>query len=398
MTIKRYLVSATLTATVLMLWGCNAVSHKAAPHPHAMPGKSHATQKEAVADVSMMAVDLRNANGLESILPALFQARVVFVGEQHDNYGHHLAQLEVIKRLHQRNPNIAIGMEMFQRPFQQYLDDYLAGRISEIEMLRKTEWYERWRFDYRLYQPILSYAKEHKLPVIALNLQREITRKVSQGGIEGLTAEEKNLLPPEVDKSDKAYEGRLRSIFGLHPNSEKRNFDYFVESQLLWDETMAEQVANYLQDNPQHQMVVVAGNGHLMYGSGIPNRVTRRINVERAIVLPGDAQKAAPDVADFLIYPPDRSLPKAGLMGLLMNSVERGISVEEVIAGSGAEKAGLKKGDLLTQIDGQTIKSATDVRLQMLNKKPGDKIQVSVIRKKLLFGEEAMDVEIELGE
>ena len=61
-------------------------------------------------------------------------------------------------------------MEMFQQPFQRYLDEYVAGSIDEQTMLRATEYYRRWRMDFRHYAPILRYAREHGLPVIALNV------------------------------------------------------------------------------------------------------------------------------------------------------------------------------------------------------------------------------------
>ena len=36
-------------------------------------------------------------------------------------------------------------------------------------MLRGTQYYDRWRFDYRLYREILSSARRHRIPVIALS-------------------------------------------------------------------------------------------------------------------------------------------------------------------------------------------------------------------------------------
>ena len=398
MTTKHYIISAVTAAAVLLLWGCNAVSHKGGMNPHAMHGQSPEVSLTESSNLQMMTVDLRNAYGLDNIMPALREARVVFVGEQHDNYAHHLAQLEIIKRLHQFNPNIAIGMEMFQRPFQEYLDDYIAGVISETEMLRRTEWYDRWRFDFRLYQPILNFAKDNGVPVIALNMQREINKKVAKSGIDQLSAEDKALLPQQIDKSDKDYEARLQQIFRLHPNAEKKNFSHFVESQLIWDETMAERAVTYLEANPKHQLIVLAGSGHLMFGSGIPNRVAHRSPVSRAIVLPGTAQQVKPDVADFLIYPPSAELPKAGLMGLMMAPTEEGVNIEAVLADKGAAKAGLKKGDLIKLIDQARIQTSTDVRLQMLNKKPGDIVSVKVTRKRLLMGEDQLEFQVELSE
>ncbi|MGB1110232.1 MAG: ChaN family lipoprotein, partial [Gammaproteobacteria bacterium] len=60
---------------------------------------------------------------LDALVDAAAQADVVLLGEAHDRYDHHLTQLEVIKRLHERGEKVMIGMEYFHRPFQGVLDD-----------------------------------------------------------------------------------------------------------------------------------------------------------------------------------------------------------------------------------------------------------------------------------
>ena len=106
---------------------------------------------------------------------------MVLIGETHDRFDHHLIQLEIIRGLHAIDLRIAIGMEAFQQRFQRHLDDYVAGKLSEPELLRETEYYRHWGFDFRLYQPILSFAREHGLPLVALNPPAELTRKVGDG-------------------------------------------------------------------------------------------------------------------------------------------------------------------------------------------------------------------------
>ncbi len=98
------------------------------------------------------------------LLDSLDKNRVVFVGEAHDRYDHHLNQLAVLQALHQRNPNIAMGVEWFQQPFQVAVNDFLAGKISEAELLRRTEYFERWGYDYRQLRPIMEYAKANHIP------------------------------------------------------------------------------------------------------------------------------------------------------------------------------------------------------------------------------------------
>lgn len=386
MTSKLYLARNLAAAWTLCLVTVVAAQKAGHSHPHQVPLNEPDTR----------VLDLRQSNDLESILPELAGARVVYVGERHDSYGHHLTQLDVIKRLHQLNPQIAIGMEMFQQPYQSFLDGYVAGSMSEKEMLRGTEWYERWRHDYRLYQPILQFARENKIPVVALNMQRELTDKVANSGLEGLSEQDKASLPPTIDKSDHAYEGRLRQIFHQHPHREGREFDHFLEVQLLWDEGMAWRVSEYLKANPEKQMIVLAGSGHLMYGSGIPNRVKRELGAEQFIVLPNDDLPVIPGVTDFIIYPAMAELPSRALIGVMMGAFDGGVKIEQVVPDGAAAAAGLKKGDILQQIDQQQIGSPADVRLELLDKQPGDKVQLTVLRKHLLLGDKVLEFAIEL--
>jgi len=388
MTSKPYRVNRLLA--LCMLCGASvsmAQPAKQHPHPHQMP----------VAEATTRALDLRQSASLDSILPELSSSRVVFVGERHDSYGHHLAQLDIIKRLYALNPQISIGMEMFQQPYQAFLDDYLAGKLDEKAMLQGTQWYERWRHDYRLYQPVLQFARQQGIPLIALNMQRELTDKVAKSGLNGLSEQDKGRLPRNIDKSDLSYEYRLRQIFHQHPHREGREFNHFLEVQLLWDESMAQQVSDYLKANPDQQMVVLAGSGHLMYGSGIPNRVKRELGAKQVIVLPYDDLPVKPGITDFLIYPATATLPPRGLMGVMMEAFDGGVKLDQVLPDGAAAAAGIKRGDVLQQIDHQQIASPADVRLHMLGKQPGDKVLLGILRKRWLTGEKALEFEVELG-
>ena len=88
--------------------------------------------------VSFSAVDLDTTLSPDRLAAQVATKRVVFVGETHDRYDHHLKQFEVIRQLHQLDSNLAIGVEYFQQPFQPQVDDYIAGRTTEKEFLRST--------------------------------------------------------------------------------------------------------------------------------------------------------------------------------------------------------------------------------------------------------------------
>jgi uncharacterized iron-regulated protein len=219
---------------------------------------------------------------MQEVLSDLAQANVVYLGESHDSPEDHAAQLEIIQALHQQNPNLAIGLEMFQRPFQPVIDQYLAGEIDEAQLRDRTEYEDRWGFPWEYYAPILRYAQAHQLPVLALNVPTEVTRQVAAKGLEGLSEGDRQYIPPfeEIDTSNTDYQQFLLRIYkNFHQgHGSSTGFERFFLAQVLWDETMAAGVADLLTDEPETQVVVLAGQGHVVYGYGIPSRVERRLN------------------------------------------------------------------------------------------------------------------------
>jgi uncharacterized iron-regulated protein len=330
-------------------------------------------------------VDLSSLEPMDTILSRIVDARVVFVGETHTRYDHHLNQLAVLRAMHERHGKVAVGVEWFQQPFQQHLDDFVAGRIGEAEMLEKTGYFDRWRFDYRLYRPIIQYAKENRIPIIALNAAKETTDRVSEVGVEGLSADERAGFP-EIDRSNEAYARRLKQTFDQHPTGPKRNFDRFLDVQLTWDESMADRTARFLKENPDHRIVVLAGAGHIAYGHGIPDRVKRRMPGVKAVsVMFENGYPVSPDLTDILVFSPEKALPEAGLLGLFLDTTPEGLKVRSFSEQSAGKAAGIGEGDTLLEIDGKPLTSYAALRMAMLESKPGQKVSVKV-RHEGLFG------------
>lgn len=84
--------------------------------------------------------------------------------------------------------------------------------------------------------------------------------------------------------------------------------------------------------------------------------------------------------------------------------VDEGAFVSEVARGSGAEKGGVKPGDVVVELDGQPIRSMDDLILQVRRKQVGDTVRLTVDRKgadvKLQFevGDKPADFEVESSE
>lgn len=218
---------------------------------------------------------------LSSVISDLDQAQVVYLGEIHEQPAVHSAQLQLIQALWQQDPKLAIGMEMFQRPFQTVLDQYSRGDLSLADLREQTEYDQRWGYDWSLYAPILQFAQTHQIPVLALNTPQEITRQVAQAGLSSLEASDFEWIPAlkDIYLEDPPYRQYLLDFFNsFHEGvGNQAGFENFYAAQILWDETMADQISRYLLQHPDQTVVVLVGQGHVIFNYGIPSRVERRL-------------------------------------------------------------------------------------------------------------------------
>ena len=344
-------------------------------------------EEPAVVDLSLM-------KRLSSVTEAAAARKIVYLGEYHDRFSHHNIQLQIIQELHKKDPKLAIGMEMFQRPFQPTLDEYVSGAIDEREFLNRSEYYKRWGYDYNLYKPILDFARRDRVPVVALNMRKEITEKVSKEGMDALTDEERNELPAETDFADEDYRHRIRQAFDQHKSPGEKNFDFFLQAQVLWDETMAESIDEYLKKNADRRIAVIAGGGHLVYGNGIPKRVFRRNGLPYTIILnDGEIER---DIADFIIFPqPLDGMTAPRLLATFKEEKGR-LVINDFVQESPAKAAGLRADDAIVSLDNVPVNSLQDIKLALFYKDKGDIMKIKVVRKRFLLGEKEMEFEVKL--
>jgi uncharacterized iron-regulated protein len=341
-------------------------------------------------------IGVQQLEPLSRIIDTVSRKDIVYVGEYHDRFDNHRVQLQVIRELYRRNRNLAIGMEMFQQPFQKALDDYIAGTIDEKTFLKKSEYFKRWAFDYNLYREILLFARENKIPVIALNIRKEIVSKVSREGLQALSAAELKEVPGDIDLSDGEYKERLREAFAGHAGREGRNFDFFYQSQVLWDESMAHNLNDFMTINPGRQVVVLAGGGHMVYGSGIPKRAYRLNRREYAVILNSGSEEVEQNVADFVLFPAPVPFMETPKLGVQLKDEGGMVTIAAVSPESAAGKAGLSEGDVIISLDNEKMEGVEDVKIHLLYKKKGDALSVKVKRKRFLFGDTEMEFKVVL--
>lgn len=215
---------------------------------------------------------------------------VVLLGETHDRVADHHWQLQRIAALREAQPGLAIGLEMVPRSRQAALDDWTAGKLDEAAFLQAVDWERSWGFDFGLYRPIFAYARMHRIPLIALNVDRDLVRAVGKEGWAALQAwpdlDLGRPVPPSLD-----YNRYLAAAFAGHGRGAEgdalnRGFRRFVDIQLLWDRAMAARIAEARAAGTP-LVVVLAGSGHVR--DGIPRQLRDLGYGSTALMAPGAA-------------------------------------------------------------------------------------------------------------
>lgn len=297
---------ATLLPIILLAAACSTAQPAPTP-PHGHHGAALPAQR-----LKSGPWDARTGQPLtvEQAAQRLQAARVVIVGESHTDAWHHMIQLKLYELMGQ--PPIALGMEMFQRPYQAPLDAYVAGQLDEATMLAQTEYATRWGFEPAMYAPLWRAARSASAPILALNAPRELTKRVSKVGLDGLTPDERAQLPADLDLSNKAHRAWFRDIFASHGMPmDDATFERFYQAQTCWDETMAQTAAAYLAAHPDRRLFIMAGMGHVIHDYGVPSRLAR--SVPRAQLLTV-APISRHDAMDPATLERERANPRADLL------------------------------------------------------------------------------------
>lgn len=134
------------------------------------------------------------------------------------------------------------------------------------------------------------------------------------------------------------------------------------------------------------------------YGQGIPKRLLRRIDLPAATILNGSNRAIDPAAADFLLFPRRVELPANGLLGVMLDRGidEQGARVQGFSDNSGAKTAGMEEGDRIVRIGGRPVTAYADVRIALIDSRPGQRIPVEVLRERVIGADERLTFDVEL--
>lgn len=308
---------------------------------------------------------------LKQMMDSISSSRVIYVGETHDNIEAHKVQLQVIQRLSEKY-KVTVGLEMFRRSAQENLNLWTQGQLTIREF--KNLFHSNWGGGFGLYQPIFEFAKSHNLPLIGLKSTREVENHFRAGD-----PAPGDTLYPEIDDTDPYHRAFSLSAFGGHRGTAKA-LEKPYRMLLLWEETMAQTVAEFLRDpkNKDRKLVVLVGGFHIQYGFGIPKRAYRRSPHNYSIIQPSITQipeslKDREMIVEKVSIPlyssdyawkveykvPGQNKVKLGVR--LAQEKGGGVRIKSVGENSNAHNAGMKAGDLLLSMDGKALSGVDDI-------------------------------------
>jgi len=222
---------------------------------------------------------------LQQMANELKKYDLIFFGEYHDNTTLHKLERELVPLLDTKR-ELILSLEMFERDVQSDLDAYIEGWLTEDEFLAKSRPWSNYKDDYR---PLIEYAKQKKLTVIAANIPRSIAGKMARTGpdfTDTLPEEDKKWLPNKISYPDDSYKKAfLETLENMHSPMMNNNPDWLYQAQCLKDETMAESIVNALKMKPKARVLHFNGDFHSRYFSGTVSRVQELLPKKKIAVI-----------------------------------------------------------------------------------------------------------------
>lgn len=233
----------------------------------------------------------------DQILNLVKSGTVLIASELHDHEAHHQNQRDLLVKFSGASFPISVGMEFFSYPDQAFVDGYVSGQTDEATFLKQIKWdgspnflpllspfkssgfigglfemFKNFSFDFYRFQ--VRFSGFHQGRTLALNFPRELSGKVSKGGLDALSPAEKAMMPPDFARGAASYFERFHEIMKDHAKEEQIQ-NYFT-AQSLWDDTMAWRAATHMAAHPTDLLMIIVGDFHVAYQDGLVNRLKAR--------------------------------------------------------------------------------------------------------------------------
>lgn len=332
--------------------------------------------------------------GFERMIDEMMAARIVHVGETHNSMPMHEIEFQVIRTLYAKDKHLAIGLEMIPVTLQEALNKWTEGILTKEEFLREVRWYVTWNFNFGYYEKIFDFAREHRLPIYALNAPREVISKIRMKGWDALTDGEKAYFPGQPDTTNQEHRTLIRTLFGSSeiPHAMMgagldQVFEGLYRAQSAWDEVMGANAVRGVQAEGR-RVVVCVGSGHLLYNLGLNRRAYERSKLPFKTVIAVEipaGQKSLPvsrAIGDYVFGLSQQDKPAFPNIGLGFKKVENleNLVIDAKPTDGAASRADFDKGDIVLSADGKAYSDINELRMELAKLHCGGEVKFKVLR------------------
>lgn len=213
---------------------------------------------------------------------------VVFFDEYHDQTSIHQAEQDFFAEFYGQNPQTILSMEMFERDVQSVVDGYLQDEFTEEEFLASSRPWDNYMTDYR---PLVEFAKEKNLAVLAANIPRRMAAQYAKtGDFSLISAQDKMYLPHKHIVEYGAYYDKFKDYMsqgqdGKPMKMTPERIELFYKAQCLKDDTMAESISLFADAHKDTKILHVQGSFHGDEHLGVVEKLNKLNPVLKTMVV-----------------------------------------------------------------------------------------------------------------
>ena len=329
----------------------------------------------------------------ETMIEEMRAVPFVFLGETHDSLPMQELQARILRALSDRDPALAVGLEMYPVAFQEPLSRWSAGLLDEDAFLREGRWYTTWNQNFAYYRPIFALIKERRLPLYALNAPREIITRIRRAGWDALSDEEKAIVP-KPDLANEEHRRLMRTIFSSEEMPEAMKgagmemmFEGLYRGQAAWDSVMAANAVK-ARGGGERKVVVLVGSGHLLFNLGLNRRTVEMSGLPGKTVVAVEIPRGKSSLtvsrtlADYIVgleAEERRAYPSIGLAFKKFAGLDNPVIERTPIDGA-ARGRDFEKGDVVLSVDGRKFTDIDEMRILLAGFGWGDEVRFRLLR------------------
>lgn len=148
----------------------------------------------------------------QELIRAIRASSVTFLGDFHSLEQAQRTALRILRSCVRSGEDWVLGVEFFGSQYQTLIDRWAAGEISSEELVERTRFKQDWGFNWKHFEPILIWARDHGVKILALNQPKTLP----------LTLRSRKNSDPDLESRDRWAAGIITDQFDTSGRSPRR--------------------------------------------------------------------------------------------------------------------------------------------------------------------------------